>query len=310
MSRMAKVYAITVLVMFIWGMNLPLLKYLLTYVGPITLTGFRILLAAISVFVILSVMGLVRLPRGKEWLYIAGGALLNVTIHHYFLNVGLTQTSGTSAGLILGTGPVLTAVLTALILRNYPSRLQWVGVAFGFVGVSSVTLLNGGEFTGLSMADSFIFIAILTQVLSFLIIAKAARTLDPRLLTGYMLLIGSIILIVLGFIQEPGEWRVMLETPPKFWLGFAVSGIVGTAVGHMLYNAAVGEIGPTKAAIFINLNTLFSLLGSVVFLGETLTVRHLFAFVLIIIGVILGSGAAQDLWKSKKQKREEMERTT
>ena len=310
MSRMTKVYAITVLVMFIWGMNLPLLKYLLTYVGPITLTGFRILLAGISVFIILSVMGLVRLPRGKEWLYIAGGALLNVTMHHYFLNVGLVRTSGTSAGLILGTGPVLTAVLTALILRNYPSRLQWVGVAFGFVGVSSVTLMSGGEFTGLSMADGFIFIAILVQVLSFLIIAKAARTLDPRLLTGYMLLIGSVILIALGFIQEPGEWRVMLETPPKFWLGFAVSGIIGTAVGHMLYNAAVGEIGPTKAAIFINLNTLFSLLGSVVFLGETLTVRHLFAFVLIIIGVILGSGAAQDLWKSKKQKREEMERIT
>lgn len=296
-------YAILVFVMFIWGLNLPLLKYLLSYTQPVTMTGFRLLLAAVTVFVILGVMKAVRLPTKKEWLYIIGGAILNVVMHHYFLNMGLVRTQATNAGLILGTGPVLTAVMTALLLKSYPSRLQWLGVLLGFIGVSSVIFLDGGELTGLSLGDTFIFLSILAQVLSFIIIAKAAKTLDPRLLTAYMLLLGSLFMIVIGLFQEPGEIAVLFSTPPVFWFWFSISAIFGTAVGHMLYNFSVGEVGPTKAAIFINLNTFFALTGSALFLGEVLTIRHFIALGFIIIGVIFGSGAAEDLWRAKKKEK-------
>lgn len=297
---MWRIYAILTTAMFIWGFNLPLLKYLLTQVSPITLTAFRILLAGITVFIILYFLKLLRLPTRQEWKYIIGGTLLNVVFHHYFLNMGLVRTTGTNAALILGTGPVLTAVSVSLILRIYPSKIQWFGFILGLFGVSAVVLVGGGV-AGLEMGDGFIFLAILTQVLSFLIIAKAAKTLDPRVLTAYMLVLGSIVLIVISFIQEPGGIQMFGEVPPIFWLGFITSGIFGTAVGHMLYNYSVGKVGPSKAAIFINLNTLFSLIGTTLFLGEVITVRHLFGLVFIIAGVILGSGAAEDLWKQRKK---------
>ncbi|MBO1913398.1 DMT family transporter, partial [Microvirga sp. 3-52] len=117
---MWKIYALLTTAMLIWGLNLPLLKYLLLYVDPVTMTAFRLLLAGIAVFVILFGFKLVRLPTKVEWKYIVLGALLNVVLHHYFLNMGLFRTSGTNAGLILGTGPVLTAVSVSLLLRNYP----------------------------------------------------------------------------------------------------------------------------------------------------------------------------------------------
>ncbi|MFJ7934345.1 DMT family transporter [Sporosarcina sp. NPDC096371] len=299
--KMWKIYILLTTAMIIWGFNLPLLKYLLLYVGPVTMTTFRILLAGVTVFIILSAFKLIRLPTRKEWIYITGGALLNVVLHHYFLNMGLTRTSGTNAGLILGTGPVLTAISVSLILRNYPSKIQWVGVLLGLVGVSSVVLAGGG-IAGLALGDIFVFIAILVQVLSFLVISKAARTLDPRLMTAYMMLIGSVLLFIISLIQEPGEIKAFAEVPSIFWLGFAASGIIGTAVGHMLYNYSVGKVGPSKAAIFINFNTMFSLLGSVLFLGEVITARHLIGLVFIIAGVILGSGAAEDLWKKRRGK--------
>ena len=50
---MWKIYALLTTAMLIWGFNLPLLKYLLIYVGPVTMTTFRILLAGVSVFIIL-----------------------------------------------------------------------------------------------------------------------------------------------------------------------------------------------------------------------------------------------------------------
>lgn len=290
--------------MLIWGFNLPLLKSLLTFVGPVTMTAFRILLASVTVLIILSAFKLLRLPTRTEWKYIIGGALLNVVLHHYFLNMGLVRTTGTNAGLILGTGPVLTAVSVSLIMRNYPSKIQWLGFIFGLIGVSSVVLAGGG-IGGLALGDIFVFISILAQVLSFLVIAKAAKTLDPRLLTAYMMLIGSAGLFIISLIQEPGEIKAFATVPPIFWLGFIASAIIGTAIGHLLYNYSVGKVGPSKAAIFMNLNTMFSLFGSALFLGEIITARHLIGLIFIIAGVILGSGAAEDLWKKRQKKAEQ-----
>lgn len=299
-----KIYGILVFVMFIWGFNLPAVKYLVGEVQPVTMTAFRIFLASITVFTILAIFRLVRKPTKQEWKYIVLGALLNVVGHHYFLSVGLTETAGSTAGLILGTGPVLTAVLVSLLLRIYPSRLQWLGFVLGLGGVSTTVLAGGDNAAGFTWGDIFVFLAILTQVLSFIIISKAAKTLDPRLLTAYMFLVGSVILFMISLIQEPGEIKEFLNVPPMFWIAFFGSGMVGTAVGHMLYNYSVGKAGPSKAAIFMNLNTLFTLIGASVFLGEEISTRHYLGLILIVAGVIFGSGAAEDLWKKHKLKKQ------
>lgn len=301
-----KIYGILVFVMFIWGFNLPAVKYLVGEVQPVTMTAFRIFVASLTVFAILGVFKLVRKPTVQEWKYIVLGAMLNVVGHHYFLSIGLTQTAGSTAGLILGTGPVLTAVLVSLLLRIYPTKLQWLGFVLGLGGVSATILAGGEGAGGFSLGDIFVFLAILTQVFSFIVISKAAKTLDPRLLTAYMFLVGSVVLFLISLVQEPGEIVEFLDVPPLFWLAFFGSGMIGTAVGHMLYNYSVGQAGPSKAAIFINLNTLFTLVGSSVFLREDITTRHIFGLVLIVAGVIFGSGAAEDMWRKRKNRSKEL----
>lgn len=288
--------------MIVWGFNLASVKYLLDFVDPVTLTAFRILLAGVTVLILLASLGMLRLPKRSDWKYILLGALLNVVAHHYFLSKGLAVTSGTNAGLILGTGPMLTAVLVSLIMRNVPSRLQWLGVFIGFGGVATTVMVGSDAATGLSRGDILVFISILAQVFSYIVIAKAARSLDPRLLTGYMLVTGAIVLLVISLIEEPGEIAAFASVPTSFWVAFFFSAMIGTAVGHMLYNYSIGQAGPTKAAIFMNLNTLFSLIAASLILGETITSGHLIGLVLIVIGVLFGSGAAEDLLRKRRKR--------
>ena len=288
--------------MVIWGFNLATVKYMVEFVGPVTLTAFRILLSGISVFVILGTLKMLRWPTKNEWKYILLGALLNVVAHHYFLSNALTMTTGTNAGLILGTGPMLTAVLVSLIMRTFPSRLQWLGVMVGLAGVVITVLVGSGPTSGLNLGDVFVFIAILVQVLSFIVIANAAKTLDPRLMTGYMFVVGSVVLLIIALIQEPGEIMAFADVSTVFWIAFIYSAVFGTSVGHMLYNYSIGQAGPTKAAIFMNLNTLFSLIAMALLLNETIRGGHIAGFVLIVIGVIFGSGAAEDLLKKRRKR--------
>ena len=295
-----KIYAMLVFVMFAWGANVSLLKYMVEAVPPVTLTAFRILVAGLVVLPILWKMKLLRRPTSGEWKYILLGALTNVVAHHYFLNMGLSITSATHGGLILGTGPMLTAISAAIILKYFPSKFQWLGLVIGLAGVA-VSILVGSETMGANLGDFYVFLAILVQVLSFMVVSKASKTLDPRLLTVYMLLIGAAVLFVISLIQEPGAIKQFATTTPTFWTIFLASAVVSTAIGHLIYNYAVGQAGATKAAIFMNLNPLFSLIISALFLGEVLHLNHFPGLILIVAGVMLGSGAAEDLWKKRKQ---------
>lgn len=301
MSR-AKIYWMLVGVMFAWGANVPMLKFIGTHVPPVTVTGIRILMASLAVFLILKFLNILRLPTKREWNYILVGSLSNVLLHHLFLNLGLSVTSATSGGLILGMGPILTAISAAIFLKYFPSKLQWLGLLLGISGVT-IAVLVGSTGLDTNIGDLYIFISILSQVLSYMIVVKAARTLDPRVMTAYMMGVGSIGLIITSLILEPGGMVEFLDAPPLFWLIFLASGLISTALGHMIYNYAIGQAGATQSAIFMNLNPLFAMILSSIFLGEILTLRHIVGFLLIVAGVMLGSGAAEDLYKKHKAKR-------
>lgn len=296
-------YLILVFIMMIWGFNVPALKVLVSEFTPVTITSLRIFTAGITVFILLGIMGKIRKPTAKEFLFILFGGLLNVVSHHYFLSVGLTDTSSTNGGLILGTGPLLTALMATIILRNRPTVIKILGFLSGSLGVAIIVLSGGEGLAGLKTGDLFIFISIFSQALSFIIISRAAKTLDPRLLTGYMLVFGSIVLFAISLFTEPGALKELGSAPSSIWLLFFASAILATAVGHMIYNHSIGKIGAAETSIFLNLNTFFSLVGAAIFLNETVTYYHLIGLMFIVLGVVCGSGTLEEIVIRRKQKR-------
>lgn len=305
MNKLGLFLFMTILMM-IWGFNVSAIKILVSSFPPITITAIRILVAGFFVFLMLGVIGKVRRPNRKEFQYIIYGGLFNITAHHFFLAHGLMETSGANGGLILGSGPVLTAILSAIIIKTMPSRMQIIGFIFGIIGVSFIVVIGNGGLSGFSFGDIYIFLSILSQAFSFILISKAAKTIDSRLLTGYMLVFGGIILAIIGLISEPLAFTNLLDAPSSLWILFLASAILATAIGQMGYNYAISKIGPAEAAIFLNLNTFFALVGSALFLGEQITIYHWVGLVFIIPGVLLGSGAIESLLR--KRRTEKMKR--
>lgn len=101
-----------------WGFNVVATKVLVTTFMPITVTSFRIMTASICVFIVLYFIKKVRIPTRSEFVYIFFGGLFNVVGHHYFLSIGLTETSAANGGLILGLGPLLTTILAFFFLET------------------------------------------------------------------------------------------------------------------------------------------------------------------------------------------------
>lgn len=297
-----QIYLILVGVMAAWGLNVIALKVLVSHFMPATMTAFRVLTAGIIVLVILTAMKKMRWPTKQEWIYVGFGSLFNVVLHHYFLSMGLSQTTASNGGLILGMGPLLTTILAFTFLGDKATFSRVAGVILGLAGVSFVVLEGPNGVGTISIGDLYVFLSILVQAASFILIKNASKTMEPPLMTGYMFMVGAPILLVLSLFLEPQGIVSMSNGSVSVWLVFMGSAIVATALGHMLYNYAIGQIGAAESSIFINLNPLFALIGSVIFLGENIGLVQISGFIFILFGVLLGSGAVADRFRFLKQR--------
>ncbi|HLR23517.1 MAG TPA: DMT family transporter [Pseudogracilibacillus sp.] len=298
---MARIYFLLFIVMASWGFNVAALATLVKEIDPITMTAFRILTAGIMVLVISKIMGIFRLPTKAEWKTIGLITIFNVVLHHSFLAMGLTKTAGVNAGIILGAAPLVTMVLSIIFLKNRVSKIRIIGFIAGFAGILFTSLAGNDSFTSISIGDGYIFLCMVAQAISFILIGRLNPTFDPRLLTGYMLVSGSVVIFMLGLWLEQDLAQISKLFSWKLGSIFLFSAVIATAVGHMIYNFAVKNVGPAETTVFVNLNTLFALIGSAIFLGEPILSYHFIGLTLIILGVFAGSGTLEYLIAKRKK---------
>lgn len=285
-----------------WGFNLSALSVLVNTIDPIMLTSARIFTAGVAVLIVAKIMGIFRLPTKQEWKTIGLITIFNVAFHHTFLAIGLTKTTGVNAGIILGAAPLVTMVLSVLFLRDKVTRLRAIGFFLGFLGIIITSVAGTGGVNSISLGDGFIFFSMLFQAISFILISKLNPSFDPRLLTGYMLLLGSTFIFIVGLIVERDVAQLSQLFSWKLGMIFLFSAIMATALGHMIYNFAIKNVGPTETTIFVNLNTLFALIGAALFLGEPILMEHYTGLILILIGVFIGSGTLEYLLNKRRQR--------
>src|SRR5699024_10655657 len=293
---MIKTYILLITVMLLWGFNVSALKVLVSAIDPVLLTAVRIGTAGICVLIISVFLNIFRLPTKSEWKTIGLITIFNVIIHHTFLALGLERTSGVNAGLILGTAPLITIMLSVIFLRDRVTRLRTLGFISGFIGIAITTLIGSSGFSTVSIGDGFVFISIFCQALSFILISKLNPSFDPRLLTGYMLLLGAVCILIFNILFiDPNLNQLTKLFSWKLGLVFLFSAVLCTAFGHMVYNLAIKQVGPSETTIFINLNTFFALLGSALFLNETIYLKHFIGLLFILFGVVAGTGTLEQL---------------
>ncbi|MEW9502375.1 DMT family transporter [Jeotgalibacillus marinus] len=290
-------------IMMVWGLNVVAVKVLVEQFDPVAMTSLRIFVAGVGVLLVLAFMKKWRMPSMSELGLITLISLFNVVGHHYFLAIGLKQTSAVNTGLILGLIPILTAISAMVFLKAKMTPLKLLGIIVGFMGVALVVMAGQQDAFSIAMGDLYILLAAVVQAISFVLIKKTSTDMGILLLTGWMMIIGSFFLMVISFVTEPNGYATLLNGEMYHYAVFFASALLATSVGHMIYNNAIRMIGPSESAVFTNLNLLFSLTGAAVILNESLYVEQLLGFLFIVMGVISGSGAIDHWIRSRRTRR-------
>ena len=108
---------------------------------------------------------------------------------------------------------------------------------------------------------------------------------DPMLMLAAFTCVGLLALAP-AYAWEIAQGRLIRVTPAAL-AGIAYTGILPGFAGYVFYNRAVGEVGASKASLFIHLMPVFGTLLSAVFLAEVPQTYHLIGMTLIFAGIYL-----------------------
>ncbi|MFK3936349.1 DMT family transporter [Alkalihalobacillus sp. NPDC078783] len=293
-------YVLVMVATLLWGVNIVCLKILVTSFTPVTMTAFRIGTAGLVLLLALILMKKAKRLSRIEWCYVLAGGGLGVFAHHLFLAYGLQSVQASTAVLLLGLVPVATAICSILFLKESFTKGTFLGIGLAFLGVLFVQGGIGQFGTG----SVYILIAVLVQAVSFLFIRKASETLNALQVTTFTLLIGAFILVICSFTTEPSGFERMTMGTPTLYAIFFFSAICSTAAGQLLFNVSISRIGASKSAIFLNFVPFFGVVCSAIILNETIVWYQWWGFVLIVAGVLFGTGYVEQLKYSAKEKRQ------
>ncbi|MDQ0255101.1 drug/metabolite transporter (DMT)-like permease [Evansella vedderi] len=294
--------------MILWGLNVVAVKFLVEHVPPIAMQSMRIFIAGMAAIIVLYFLRDLRKLTKQEWAYITFAALLGQLGHHALLAVGIMETTASNASLILGLIPLTTVILTMIFFKERLTWLRSLGITLGFVGVTIVVVQGNGSVAGISRGDLFVFISMVLQALSFIVIKKVTATLSSKQMTAVILLLGSLFLFSASLLFEPQGYSQLQEGTAFVWSIIVISAVLATGLGHIFYNAAIQEIGAGQTAIFNNLVPFFSLIGAFFFLGEQILFTQVIGFILIVTGVILGTGY-MDMKRKDRQGNKKLQET-
>ena len=132
----------------IFGVSYLFSKMALEFSEPVTLLCCRFFVTVI-VMNIMAATGILKLNlKGKK---LMGPILLGISqpiLYFVLENYGLKYTTTSFTGMVSSVGPVFTAALGAIMLREKPNMKQWLCIAVSIAGVMMVSMGgSGGENT-------------------------------------------------------------------------------------------------------------------------------------------------------------------
>ena len=214
---------------------------------------------------------------------------LGVVGNHLLILYGLQFIDAGAAGVIIGASPAITALLSALILKDVPFHQVWVGCAVSFVGVA---LVSGGNATNTSgdsplIGGTLVVLALISWALYTIGSRRMMERLTPLTVNWSTLLISVLIQIPLLLTDHKALDAGLSSIPGSGWIALFYVIVFATALGQQAWLYGVSGIGPSRAGVFTNLIPVSSLLLSLAILGEALDLVKVIGIVLVLSGVWL-----------------------
>jgi drug/metabolite transporter (DMT)-like permease len=260
-----------------WGSGFLAIRFGLQGFPPFFFMASRFLIGGSLLFAVMAARGH-RLPTLREWGFsFLEGLLLMVGGGGALAYAQRTIGSGLAA-VGIATVPIWTALFSGLF-GQWPSRMEWTGIALGFAGVF---LLNA---EGELRTDPFGAVLLFTSAVTWALGSILSRRLPlPKglMAAASEMLAGGLVMIPLGVLL--GE-RLTGLPPLRPLLGLLYIAIPGSAIAFGAYTYLLQNVRPALATSYTYINPAIALGLGVLIAGEQVSGTEIAAVGTILCGV-------------------------
>lgn len=295
MKRYALVLLVALLGVAVSG---PLVR--LSNAPAVTIAVWRVGLSLVLVAAMLGATGQWRQWSRLERLALGEAVLAGIclALHFWSWNASIALTTVSASVLLVNTQPIVVAILSAVWLREPPSRPQWLGIVVAMAGALvvaapdlAVSMRTGAMGRNPLLGDVLALVGAVMAAIYYVIGRRLRATLDNWAYVGLVYGACFVTLLLIG-------WAVgapLAHQPPRELAIFAALAIGPMLLGHTLLNWTL-EFLP---AYIVNLVLLGEPVGATLIaaflpgIREVPSVATLAGGVLVLAGVFVAARATR-----------------
>jgi drug/metabolite transporter (DMT)-like permease len=278
----------------IWGSSFMFIEIALRDLSPAaTMTG-RLLFASVALGAILvarrGFAQAVRCLRDFGWPGVVLG-VITTALPFWLIAWGQTHIDSGIAAIGNASMPIFVALLAIRFARHERvTGMRAFGIALGIVGVGILVGVNPeGGWWGVAGTLAVVLAAICYAAGSLYSQHKLGDS-SGLLVSTASAFWGTVVILPFGIAQGPGElpgWEPVAAV--------AVLGLLGTALGLLMYLSLIENHGSSRASLVVYLLPPTALVYGAVFLDEAIRLTAIVGLALILSGVALGSGVIRPM---------------
>ncbi len=266
---------------FLWGFT-SIFGVLIT-LDPILIVWFRLLIAAILIFVFLFLIykDSLRLSNSSFFNFFIGGLLISIHWYLFFYSIKISSISLTLS--ILSTASLMTSFLEPIFYKR-PFRIH--ELVFGLIAVVGLVLIFGIQYENY-FAILISLICTLLSVLFSILNGYLIKNHSSFQISFYEILFGLIItsfIILLSDIQFP----LLISIKFSDWIYIFILGSLCTAYAFVASTYILKFISPYTMMMSLNLEPIYGIIFSLIIFGEKeyMSIQFYIGAGIIFLGVI------------------------
>ncbi len=275
-----------VLMALIWGVNFSIVKFGTTLVAPLAYNGLRVMLAAVVLMAIV-LLGKTPLPPRRIVVSPLALGLLGNGVYQLLFIQGIARTRASDAALVIAATPAFIAIIGWLHGVERASARRMLGILLSIAGIALVVSSTAGATDGrASLLGDLLVLAGSLAWAVYTVLLKPYTHHVPGLQVSALTMMGGA--VPLTIIALPAIARANWSTLPlTAWGSMVYSGIFALVIAYLFWYHGLRAIGPTRTAMFSNVQPVVAVAVAWIMLGETPTIWQGMGTACIVSGLLL-----------------------
>jgi drug/metabolite transporter (DMT)-like permease len=278
----AKDLLLVLIVTVSWGLNYPIMKFVVNSYPPSAFRAFTFIVGFVSIGIYAYFKGISLSVISQERWPVFKLSMFNMVGWHLPMIYGVSMLNSGRAAIIGYTMPIWALLASALLYKEKINARSIVSIVLAMAAAVILALGSLEQWGNHPMGVGVMVVAAITWGIGNAMVKHTVLALHGVALTFWALFIAFVffVFVTLAFETDQWAWPNSLQ-----WLAILYGGVITFAVSYVAWFHVARKLSAVSSGLSIMLVPVFGVTGGALVLGESISVADISALFLILIAM-------------------------